>query len=58
MDTKLNVLETRIRPRPHESGYKKICGFKDVRIGVDMAKTYVGRHFEKKRHGGQSRERL
>ena len=46
MDTKLNVLETRIRPRPHKSGYKKICGFKDVRIGVDMAKTYVGRHFE------------
>ena len=46
MDTKLNVLETRIRPRPHESGLKKICGFKNVRIGVDMAKTYVGRHFE------------
>ena len=46
MDTKLNVLETRIRPRPHESRLKKICGFKNVRIGVDMAKTYVGRHFE------------
>ena len=27
-------------------GIKKICGFKNVRIGVDMAKTYVGRHFE------------
>ena len=33
------VPQSSLRPHPHEPG-KKICGFRNVRISVDVAKTY------------------
>ena len=30
-------LQGGLRPRPHQSGYKQLCGFKNVRIRMDEA---------------------